>query len=223
MGATLRPVPDSLATPATSSSDSEFKMFCLSSSWPRRAALGPLSPLPCPLLRAAPILAWWGQQRWPPDLSLCFQNLPKPPAQQPDPAHPGGPEPQKTGEVDGPQGAVETPTEPPFSPALHPAALGSEQVPGRCSSAPRDEVAYVAKESRSPSPPLPPRTKWHCQMTLDVVLPGVALSTCPIAGQEVYLFGLCLRPPPPPPQQTAGLCPRSSFSDFPDGTEAASC
>lgn len=52
-------------------------------------------------------------------------------------------------------------------------------------------------------------------MTLDIVLPGVAMSTCSIAGQEVYLFGLCLRPPLPHHSRPLASALCSSFSDFP--------
>ncbi|KAK1328533.1 hypothetical protein QTO34_012106 [Cnephaeus nilssonii] len=117
MGATLRPVPDILATLAISSSDSELKNPLPQQQLAKESSPGPTEPPACPLLRVAPVLFWWGQpppsqHRWSPNLSLCFQNLPNPPAQQPDPAHPAGPEPQKIGEVGGPQGAVDTPETP---------------------------------------------------------------------------------------------------------------
>ncbi|XP_036132820.1 protein Bop [Molossus molossus] len=169
MGATSRSVPATVATPAVSGSDSTLKNALPEQQMAKKSSPGPTEPPALSSSACSTNLDLVG-----PASSQPREVTPKPvlvlsesgdsPAQKPDPAHPRGPEPQKTEEVSeaegdqevslgGPQGVVdipETPGEPPFSPALHPATLDSEQGPGRCSSAPRDEVASVVKEPHSP-------------------------------------------------------------------------
>ncbi|KAF5916861.1 hypothetical protein HPG69_018445 [Diceros bicornis minor] len=57
-------------------------------------------------------------------------------------------------------------------------ALDSEHGPGRCSRAPCDEMACVAKEPHSP----PGRTEWRYRMTLDIAHEVLPCPTAPLLG-----------------------------------------
>lgn len=167
MGATPRPVPATLATPAVPSSNSAFRNALLEQQLAKESSPGPaesptLSSSACSTKPGLVGPASSQPRKGAPKYILVLAESANPPAQKLDPALPGSPEPQKTEEevseaegdqeasLDDPVGAVETPGEPPFSPALHPTTLDSKQGPGRCRSGPRDEVSRVAKELHSP-------------------------------------------------------------------------
>ncbi|KAM5312311.1 LOW QUALITY PROTEIN: protein Bop [Glossophaga mutica] len=162
------------ATPAVPSSDSAFRNALPEQQLAKESSSGPAEP---PALSSSACSTKPGlvgpassqPREGAPKSVLVLPESANPPAQKLDLALPGSPKPQKTEEevseaegdkeasLDDPQGAVdtlETPGEPPFSPALHPTTLDSKQGSGRCSSGPRDEVARIAKEL--PSPPSGP-------------------------------------------------------------------
>ena len=159
------------------------------------------------------------------------------PSQKPVPVPPGSPETQKTEEevskTQGDQkaslGTLQWVADNPRGPRRpssfsYPIALDSEHSPG-CSSAPCDEVACIAKEPHGP-----PKDRVVFPDDSRYSVPGIALSTCFLAGQEVHLFGLCSEHKQPPCplyhpifyySRILGsmLCPSSS--DFLSGLQAA--
>ncbi|KAF6082837.1 retrotransposon Gag like 10 [Phyllostomus discolor] len=170
MGATPRPVPATLAIPAVPSSISAFRNALPEQQLAKESNPGPAEP---PALSNSACSTKPGlvgpassqPREEAPKSVLVLPESANSSTQKLDLALPGSPEPQQREEevseaeedqeasLDDLQGVVdtpETPGEPLFSPALHPAALDSKQGPGRCSSGPRDEVAHVAKELHSP-------------------------------------------------------------------------
>ncbi|XP_036923234.1 LOW QUALITY PROTEIN: protein Bop [Sturnira hondurensis] len=162
MGPTPRPVPATLAMPAVPSSDSAFRIALPEQQLAKESSPGPAEPpaLSTSACGTKPGLvgpASSQPREGAPKSVLVLPESANPLALKLDLALPGSPESQKTEEevseaegdqeasLDDPQGAVETPGEPPFSPALSPATLGCKQGSGSCSSGP-----CVAKELHSP-------------------------------------------------------------------------